>query len=427
MGAEAVIDRTKLLEAVPYATDRQAEVIQEYLTHETDAGIRTAATFGVHPATVSRSLGAALGRLDRQRHNSPEGFEAAKVSTNGKGDVVAVRHRPVQDQPEDQRTPGFAIQGISTLYNDVGGVSAKWVKEKAAVADQWRAFEEAAETVAEKYVGLGGQTVGPDARTMSSVRAYYVLGDMHVGLLAWANETGTNMDLKTIVALGIEATSALVARTMPTEEAVLVNVGDFFHADDNTNRTPNGKNVLDVDSRFGKVAEAGMGLMVNMITILRQKHDRVRVVTARGNHDPHLSIALYLYLKAFYSKDPNVIVEEPYKPLQTFVFGKNLVGVTHGDGLKMDKIPEVITVQCRQEWAGVEYAIVLTGHIHHKTKIERGGVVVESFNTLNSGDHWHAAHGFTGSGRWFESVVLAEAGGECARSRVTVNSKGDVV
>jgi UDP-2,3-diacylglucosamine pyrophosphatase LpxH len=421
-----MIDRNRLRLAMPYATPKQRAVIEEYLSHEEGPGSKTANALSVNPSSVTRALHGALARLDRQQHKSPRGFEAVKVSTNGKGDVTAVKHRPIPDE-DLPPPPDHVVRGVSTLYDASGEVSARWVKTQRTAEQQWQGFVEATERHVEQYRGAAGVSVGPKATPMPSVRAYYVLGDMHVGLLSWAKETGRNMDLKTIVSLGIEATSSLVVRTMAAEEAVLVNVGDFFHADDNTNRTPNGKNVLDVDSRYGKVAEAGFSLMRDMITLLRQKHRTVRVVNARGNHDPHLAIALYAFLKALYSQDPNVIIEEPYRPLQTFMYGKNLVGVTHGDGMKMTKIPEVLATQCRKDWSKAEYCWVATGHIHHKQKLEQGGVVVESFNTLNTADHWHAAHGFVGSGRWFESVTLAEAGGECARARATVNSKGQVI
>lgn len=418
-------NKAKLASALKWASAAEAKAITAYI--ESGSVTKAASKLGLNKSTVSRSLHRISAKYDRQQHNSPDGFEAVKVSTDGKGKTTAVKHRPI---PVDERPPppDHVIKGVSTLYDASGEVSAQWVKTQRSAEQQWNAFVQATEAHVNQYTGLAGITSPPEGRTMADVRSYYVIGDMHVGLLSWAKETGTNMNLKKIVQLAQEATSMLVRRTMPSTEAVLVNVGDFFHADDDSNRTSSGKVTVDMDSRYNKVIETGEWLMRDMITMLRTQHKTVRVVTALGNHDRRSSFGLYMFLKALYHNDPDVIIEEPHRPLQTYMYGKNLVGVTHGDTLKMQKIPEVLATQCRKTgWADAEYCWVMTGHIHHKQKLEVGGVVVESFNTLNASDHWHASHGFVGSGRWFESVTLSEAGGECARARVTVNSKGKLI
>lgn len=409
------------------ATDKQREAIKAY---GKEGSLRKAAqSLDKDHSTVKGLLISALRKLDRQlaSHKSPQGFEAVKVSTNGKGEITAVKHRPIPSE-DVPAPPDHLIKGVSTLYDATGEVSARWVKTQKGEQQKYESFLDATARHVAQYDGAAGVSKTPEKVNHADTCAFYGLGDMHVGLLSWAAETGHNMDLKIIGKLGREATERLVDRTLPSEEAYMVNVGDFFHADDRTQTTPGGKNALDVDGRFDRVAEVGLNLMRDMVRTLKTKHSKVHIVNAKGNHDPHMTPHLVGFLRAIFSNDDSVIVHPCTLPLQTFKFGKNLVGVTHSDGLKPDKIPEVMAIQCRKQWADVEYCWAMTGHIHHKQKtFEKGGVVVESFNTLGVPDYWHAAHGFVGAGRWFESVTLTRDGGEIARARVSVNSKNLLV
>ena len=65
----------------------------------------------------------------------------------------------------------------------------------------------------------------------------YPMGDPHLGMYAWAAETGTDFDLEIAERNLTAATVRLVMASPPSEEALIVNVGDFFHGDTSANRT----------------------------------------------------------------------------------------------------------------------------------------------------------------------------------------------
>lgn len=414
----------KVLEA-GYATDKQVEAIVTFVKYGSlsEAGRK----IGVDHSSVRNRIRKAVNRYNKQNTGvpSPEGFEVVQLATTGVGDITSAKHRPIPTEP----TPRPATHTISKLSQFLtnGEVTHEWVQSKPGEADRYEAFLRTTTEHLEKFQGFAGTSTNPKSLVMPDTCALYPIGDMHVGLYSWAEETGYDMDLKKIVQLGLDACATLVARTLPSETAYLINVGDFFHIDDHSSTTPKSHNQLDSSGRFDQILHAGYQLLQGMVEILRTKHQTIHVVNAKGNHDPKLTSALTAYMQAIYRDDSTVVVHPCTKPLQMFTFGKNLFGTHHGDGMPMAKIPGIVPVVAKQEWGMSEYCLVLTGHIHHKSKIEENGVCVESHNTLNVPDNWHATKGFIGSGRWFESVTLSKAGGECARGRVTVNSKGGLI
>jgi hypothetical protein len=61
----------------------------------------------------------------------------------------------------------------------------------------------------------------------------------------------------------------------------------------------------------------------------------------------------------------------------------------------------------------------LSGHIHHDSKKEYNGVIVESFRTLAARDAWHASMGYK-AGRDMKAILMHREFGEIERHVVTV-------
>ena len=50
---------------------------------------------------------------------------------------------------------------------------------------------------------------------------------------------------------------------------------------------------------------------------------------------------------------------------QYFTFGKNLIGVTHGDTAKMPDLGSIMATDRPREWGDSIHRYWLTGHVHH--------------------------------------------------------------
>ena len=242
-----------------------------------------------------------------------------------------------------------------------------------------------------------------------------VIGDAHFGMRADARETKTR-DYDTKIASNdmLAAIEYLVDAAPASEQALLVNVGDFIHANGSSGTTFGGTK-LDVDTRIEVVLEIAAQTFLYAIDKLLAKHKSCVVVMARGNHDSDTAIALALILKFYYSKEPRVTILDPHGFFHTVQFGKNLLAVHHGDKVKAVKLGAILPKMLPEQWSETVYRKWLVGHIHHQNAIETdNGVFVEAFGTLAPPDSWHAGAGY-GSASVMNQVVFHRDGGEVIR------------
>ena len=242
-----------------------------------------------------------------------------------------------------------------------------------------------------------------------------VIGDAHFGMRADARETKVR-DYDTKIASNdmLAAIDYLVYLAPASEKCLLVNVGDFIHANGSSGTTFGGTK-LDVDTRIEVVLEIAAQTFLFAIDKLLTKHKSCVVVMARGNHDSDTAIALALILKFYYSKEPRVTILDPHGFFHTVQFGKNLLAVHHGDKVKAVKLGAILPKMLPEQWSSTVYRKWLVGHIHHQNAIETdNGVFVEAFGTLAPPDSWHAGAGY-GSSSVMTQVVFHRDGGEVIR------------
>jgi hypothetical protein len=242
-----------------------------------------------------------------------------------------------------------------------------------------------------------------------------VIGDAHFGMRADARETKAR-DYDTKIASNdmLAAIDYLVDLAPASEKCLLVNVGDFIHANGSSGTTFGGTK-LDVDTRIEVVLEIAAQTFLFAIDKLLAKHKSCVVVMARGNHDSDTAIALALILKFYYSKEPRVTILDPHGFFHTVQFGKNLLAVHHGDKVKAVKLGAILPKMLPEQWSETVYRKWLVGHIHHQNAIETdNGVFVEAFGTLAPPDSWHAGAGY-GSSSVMNQVVFHRDGGEVLR------------
>ncbi len=242
-----------------------------------------------------------------------------------------------------------------------------------------------------------------------------VIGDAHFGMRADARETkGRDYDTKMASQDMLAAVDYLVDLAPASEKCLLVNVGDFIHANGSSGTTFGGTK-LDVDTRIEVVLETAAQTFLFAIDKLLTKHKSCVVVMARGNHDSDTAIALALILKFYYSKEPRVTILDPHGFFHTVQFGKNLLAVHHGDKVKAVKLGAILPKMLPEQWSETVYRKWLVGHIHHQNAIETdNGVFVEAFGTLAPPDSWHAGVGY-GASSVMNQVVFHRDGGEVIR------------
>ncbi len=316
---------------------------------------------------------------------------------------------------------GFKTAGISTLYNkETGEPIIEWVKLSADAKRQEEIFREVIDELTSDLPRV--KPVTAPKQVNASLMACYPVGDHHLGMMSWHEETGTNYDLKIAEKLLTGAMDHLVWATPSCDEAAVVFLGDFLHIDSFETVTPTGKNPLDTDSRFPKMVRAAIRSMRYLISAALAHHKKVRVIVEIGNHDLSSSIFLMECLANIYEDETRLTVDTSPRHVHYFSFGKCLIGTHHGHDIKMEKLPLLMANDRPGEWGNSLYRYWWTGHIHHQKVMAKDytGVSVESFRVLCPNDAWGDKKGYRPIPD-MKAIILHRDFGEVAR--YTVNPR----
>jgi hypothetical protein len=311
--------------------------------------------------------------------------------------------------------PGFLTKRVSTYYRATPDTPGQWHIQEPEKAAAFEAIREFIAALAEDVRGLSPRSPEP-THTNEDLLVVYPMGDPHFGMYAWKDEAGEDFDLAIAERITNAAMDGLVDTAPPAATAIILNLGDMFHADNESNLTARSGNVLDVDTRWQRVMQIGLRSMVYCIRRARQKHARVIVRINKGNHDTHSGFALALALDAYFANDPGVELDLSPAVHWYFQWGKVLIGSTHGDTTKMVDLPGVMTSDQRKAWGESDYCYWYCGHIHHDKVQEYPGVTVEYFRTLAPRDAWHAGQGYR-AGRDMQCIIHHRRFGEIGRHR----------
>lgn len=120
----------------------------------------------------------------------------------------------------------------------------------------------------------------------------------------------------------------------------------------------------------------------------------VEIVNVLGNHDFERSFYLGELLSAYYVNDESVVVVNTGEERNYVVFGKNLLGYTHGDKTKPQDLPLIMATEVPVEFSQAVSRSWRLGHLHKHMKDDYRGVEVEFLPALCGSDEWHRAMGY---------------------------------
>lgn len=221
--------------------------------------------------------------------------------------------------------------------------------------------------------------------------------DLHLSKLACKEEVGENYDTKIACDRFNNAVDDLVTRVRPEEVAViLLPIGnDFFNTDNEKNTTTAGT-PQDSDTRWFKTFNRGCDLIIQNIEKLI-KIAPVKVAIIPGNHDRLRCFYLGKVLQAYFRNYDNVEIDNT-PPLRKYCrFGKNLIGMTHGDKEKKDRLPNIMAAEQPEAWGATKYKFMQLGHLHTEKVTEIHGVKIQILPSLCATDAWHHENGYIGN------------------------------
>ena len=242
------------------------------------------------------------------------------------------------------------------------------------------------------------------------------INDIHFAKLAWGRETGTNYDLSIAESLYADAVKNLASKSAGFNiEKILLPVGnDFFHVDGPGNMTTNGT-PQDTDGRYCKLFETGQMAVVKAIDYL-QSIAPVEVIWVGGNHDRVSSWHLVHTLKAWFRNCSRVSINDEPTPRKYVLYGKTMIGFTHGDEESHNSLPGIMAGEQPKMWSSSKHREFHLGHFHKRKETRHvggdtyDGVVVRTLAALCGRDAWHARKGYIGI-RAADAFLYSKANG----------------
>lgn len=247
----------------------------------------------------------------------------------------------------------------------------------------------------------------------------FPVADLHIGLLTDEEEVGHDWDTKKAMRVFEETFGKLVANTPASETAILAQLGDLTHNDDQRNITPQSGHQLDVDSRYFMIVRRAIAIMKWGIDLLRQKYQRVVYRGCRGNHDMTTHIAVTLALAEHYQNVPEVEIIDSASEFYAHEFGKNMFFFHHGDKAKPERILPFIANEYPEIWGRTKHRVAFSGHVHHEWAKEMAGMLFRSIGTIIPRDVHAYSHGY-GSNRCLMSFTYDRDQGEIASARINL-------
>lgn len=348
----------------------------------------------------------------------------------------AAQHFGINDRTLRRRAKALALKGFSPKHNMtravpdpffVKGTSQLYRRGEAEPVLEWVKTAVDPDKMRESIIAaceamtaeLPKVSPAPDAgATLPHLMAVYPIGDAHIGMRAWGAETqGDSWDMATAERVQCGAMAALVETAPAADSAVIINLGDWFHADNMSGMTERSGHVMDLDGRYAKMISVGIKVMRQCITSALGKHRHVRVINVIGNHDDTGALWLSVALRHTYENEPRVLIDDSPSAFHYFEHGACLVGCHHGHNCKADKLPGVMAADQSKAWGRTEHRYWYLGHVHHQSVKEFAGVTVESFNTLAAKDAYAAFGGYRARQN-MKCIILHDQHGEVARHTV---------
>jgi hypothetical protein len=229
----------------------------------------------------------------------------------------------------------------------------KVVLRKALLEERLRAISESLAKGAQ--AAAVAMPITPHRPSGSGILFELSLPDLHLGKYSARDETGEAYNVEIAKRLTQDAIEDLLEQAANHHpEQILIAIGnDFYNVDSEQKATANGT-PQDEELRWHQTFAAGKELTAYQI----QRSLRlapVHVVIVPGNHDKHRVWHLGEVLKSHFRTTPEVTFDNRAAPRKYYVWGQILLGFTHGDLEKHERLPMLMANEQPKAWASSTY------------------------------------------------------------------------
>jgi hypothetical protein len=251
----------------------------------------------------------------------------------------------------------------------------------------------------------------------SELLTLYPIADLHSGLMAWGQETGTDYDTRTAADRVASWLGKCVNASPQSSTGIVLLNGDTIHADDDTNQTPRSKHVLDTDTRHFRTLDLTISAIAAGIEYAAMHHERVLVIVLPGNHDPHASLAVLFALAQRYRGHDRIEVRKRPGEWWVHQFGDVMLSAHHGDKAKADRMVHFLADEYAPIWGRTKHRYLFTGHLHHHKSADIGGVQWEQLRAATERDAYAVSSAYSARSQ-MQAITYHRNHGELQRFKV---------
>ena len=235
--------------------------------------------------------------------------------------------------------------------------------------------------------------------------------DVHIGKFADSLETGDDYNIEIAKERVREGVKGILrnAEGFPIEKILFCIGNDILHTD-NTMGSTTRLTPQDTDGKWFRHFTEALELYVEIVEMLIQIAP-VDCVHSMSNHDYMSGFHLAHALKSWYRNTDSVNVDADPKHRKYYSWKNSLIGLTHGDGAKLNNLPLHMAQEEPKMWAETKYRYWYLHHLHHKQRykfmssFDNIGVTVEFLRSPSGSDSWHYQKGYTGSIKAVEGFI----------------------
>ena len=235
--------------------------------------------------------------------------------------------------------------------------------------------------------------------------------DVHIGKFADSLETGEDYNIEIAKERVREGVKGILrnAEGFPIEKILFCIGNDILHTD-NTMGSTTRLTPQDTDGKWFRHFTEALELYVEIVEMLIQIAP-VDCIHSMSNHDYMSGFHLAHALKSWYRNTDSVYVDADPKHRKYYSWKNSLIGLTHGDGAKLNNLPLHMAQEEPKMWAETKYRYWYLHHLHHKQRykfmssFDNIGVTVEFLRSPSGSDSWHYQKGYTGSIKAVEGFI----------------------
>lgn len=223
--------------------------------------------------------------------------------------------------------------------------------------------------------------------------------DLHFGRLTWNEESGEDYDIKIAEEAANKVIDELLGYSKIFEiDRIVFPIGNDWYNVNTESNTTIGGTVQQEDTRGKKSYKRGRELARALIDKCASLAP-TDIIIVSGNHDGEKIFHMGDAMEITYENNPNVTVNNDAVSRKYYLYGKVLLGFTHGCEIKSSRIPLLMPIEAKEMWAQSTFREWHMGHIHNKLDMrveadEDSGILMRRLRSIAAADAWTFNRGF---------------------------------